>query len=53
MAGGSPLFLLDYFRYLPTAREAVAYNRVEMNPQITSWNRLLFAWGGPPSNSRP
>ena len=45
MAGGSPLFLLDYFRYLPTAREVVAYNRVEMNPQITSWNRLLFALG--------
>jgi hypothetical protein len=47
VAGGSPLFLRDYFAYLPTAREVVAFNRVEMNPQITSWNRLVFAWGGP------
>ena len=47
MVGGSPLFLRDYLNYLPTAREVVAYNRVEMNPQITSWNRLLYAWDGP------
>lgn len=47
VAGGSPLFLKDYFEYLPTAREVVAYNRVEMNPTITSWNRLLYAAGGP------
>jgi hypothetical protein len=47
LAGGSPLFLRDYLAFLPSARDAVAYNRVETNPQITSWNRLLFAWGGP------
>ena len=47
VVGGSPLFLRDYLNYLPTAREVVAFNRVEMNPNITSWNRLLFAWGGP------
>jgi hypothetical protein len=47
VAGGSPLFLRDYFAYLPTAREVVEFNRVEMNPNITSWNRLVFAWGGP------
>lgn len=47
VVGGSPLFLGDYVNYLPTAREVVAFNRVEMNPQITSWNRLLYAWGGP------
>jgi hypothetical protein len=47
VVGGSPLFLREYVNYLPTAREVVAFNRVEMNPQITSWNRLLFAWDGP------
>ncbi|MBN9121896.1 MAG: DUF2029 domain-containing protein [Planctomycetes bacterium] len=47
LAGGSPLYLKDYFDYLPTAHKAVLYNRAEMNPQITSWNRLLFALGGP------
>ena len=47
LAGGSPLFLRDYFDFLPTARDAVAYNRVELNPEILSWNRLLFAAGGP------
>jgi Glycosyltransferase family 87 len=46
VAGGSPLFLSDYFDFLPSAREAVAYNRVT-NPAITSWNRLLLAAGGP------
>lgn len=47
LAGGSPLFLKDYFEYLPTARAVVAFNRVELNPTITSWNRLLYASGGP------
>jgi hypothetical protein len=47
LVGGSPMYLREYVNYLPTAREVVAFNRVEMNPQITSWNRLLYAWGGP------
>jgi hypothetical protein len=47
VVGGSPLFLREYLDYLPAARDAVKYNRVEFNPQITSWNRLLFAAGGP------
>jgi hypothetical protein len=47
LAGGSPLYLKDYFDYLPTAHKSVLYNRAELNPQITSWNRLLFAAGGP------
>jgi hypothetical protein len=47
VAGGSPLFLREYLDYLPATRDAVKYNRVEFNPQITSWNRLLFAAGGP------
>jgi glycosyl transferase family 87 len=47
LVGGSPLFLREYVNYLPTAREVVAFNRVEMNPNTTSWNRLVYAWGGP------
>src|SRR6185369_7439315 len=47
LAGGSPLYLKDYFDYLPSAHKEVLYNRAELNPQITSWNRLLFSLGGP------
>ena len=47
LAGGSPLYLKDYLDYVPTAHKEVLYNRAELNPQITSWNRLLFAAGGP------
>jgi hypothetical protein len=43
--GGTPLYLKDYFEFLPQAREAVAFNRVESNPQITSWNSLLYHFG--------
>ncbi|MCE9563787.1 MAG: DUF2029 domain-containing protein [Planctomycetes bacterium] len=45
--GGSPLFLKEYFDFLPTTREAVKFNQVKLNPSIVSWNRLLFASGGP------
>jgi hypothetical protein len=47
LAGGSPLYLKDYLDYVPTAHKEVLYNRAERNPQITSWNRLLFSLGGP------
>lgn len=47
LAGGSPLAIRDYLAYVPTAHKAVVYNRAELNPQITSWNRLLFSLGGP------
>jgi hypothetical protein len=47
LAGGSPLKLIDYLEYVPTAHKEVVYNRAELNPQITSWNRLLFSLGGP------
>jgi hypothetical protein len=47
LIGGSPLFLQEYFDFLPTTRDAVAYNRVALNPTIPSWNRLLLAAGGP------
>ena len=47
LAGGSPLMIRDYLDYVPVAHKAVLYNRAELNPQITSWNRLLFSLGGP------
>jgi hypothetical protein len=47
VAGGSPLALKDYLDYVPVAHKEVLYNRAELNPQITSWNRLLFSLGGP------
>jgi hypothetical protein len=47
LAGGSPLKLKDYLEYVPQAHKAVVYNQAGLNPQITSWNRLLFSLGGP------
>lgn len=47
IAGGSPLFFREYVEFLGSGHKAVIFNRVEMNPQVTSWNRLLFACGGP------
>jgi len=47
IAGGSLLFFRDYLDFLGAGHKAVAFNRVELNPQVTSWNRLLFAAGGP------
>jgi hypothetical protein len=46
LAGGSPLFLRDYFAYLGTGFGAVVYNRAELNYEMTSWNRLLFVTTG-------
>ncbi len=45
--GGTPMFLKDYFDFLPATREAVKFNQVRFNPSIVSWNRLMFAGGGP------
>ncbi|MFO0821947.1 MAG: glycosyltransferase family 87 protein [Gemmataceae bacterium] len=47
IVGGSPLFLKEYIDFLPQAREVVLGNRVEMNNRLSSWNRLLYAHGGP------
>jgi len=44
---GSPLLIRDYLDYLATGHTAVVFNRVETNPHITSWNRLVVAAGGP------
>jgi hypothetical protein len=47
VVGGSPLFIGDYLEYLSHAHKMVGYNRAELNPSITSWNRLFFTAGGP------
>jgi hypothetical protein len=52
VVGGSPLFLRDYAAYLGTAHKAVLFNRAEINPEITSWNRLLYALTEPVAGSR-
>ncbi|HET6575787.1 MAG TPA: glycosyltransferase family 87 protein [Fimbriiglobus sp.] len=44
---GSPLLARDYLDYVSAGHTAVVFNRVAVNPQITSWNRLLVAAGGP------
>ena len=44
---GSPLFVLDYLAYLQQGHQSVEFNRVGVNRQITSWNRLVVANGGP------
>ena len=44
---GDPLFLREYLAYLPQGHKAVEFNRVELNQQITSWNRQIIAHGGP------
>ncbi len=43
---GSPLLLRDYLAHLAAGHKAVIFNRVDLNFQITSWNRLLFGWTG-------
>ncbi len=44
---GSPLFVLDYLSYLQRGHQSVEFNRVGVNQQITAWNRLVVANGGP------
>ena len=43
----SPQLPLDYIEFLRTGHKDVTFNRAELNPQITSWNRLLIGIGGP------
>ncbi|WP_439629227.1 glycosyltransferase family 87 protein [Gemmata sp.] len=47
IVGGSPAFLKEYLDFLPQVRDAVRYNRVELNAGLSSWNRLLYGFGGP------
>ncbi|OWK44985.1 glycosyltransferase family 87 protein [Fimbriiglobus ruber] len=44
---GSPWLTVDYLEYLDAWHKQVLFNRAELNPQITSWNRLLIATGNP------
>ncbi len=46
MIGGSPLFLREYLDFLAAGHKSVAFNLAERNPEITSWNRLLFVATG-------
>jgi hypothetical protein len=39
--------LWAYVQYLGSKPKGVIFNRAELMPTITSWNRLLFALGGP------
>lgn len=44
---GKPLFVLDYMKYVQEGHKTVEFNRVGVNKQITGWNRLVAAGGGP------
>jgi len=44
---GDPLMIREYLEYIPKGHKSVEFNRISVNKQITSWNRLLFANGGP------
>lgn len=44
---GDPFYTLEYLRYVQHGHQSVTFNRVAVNPQITGWNRLLVAAGGP------
>ncbi len=44
---GKPLFVLDYLKCVQEGHQTVEFNRVGVNKQITGWNRLLAAGGGP------
>jgi len=50
LVGGSPLAIKDYLDYVPVAHKEVLYNRAKLNPQITSWNRLLYSLTKPPGD---
>jgi hypothetical protein len=52
VAGGSPLFLRDYVDFLSSGHKAVVFNLAGRNPEITSWNRLLFALTEPSAGDR-
>ncbi len=38
---------LEYLRHVAGGHKLVNYNRIEFNPQLTSWNNALLAGGGP------
>jgi hypothetical protein len=52
LAGGSPLFVAEYLDFLRDNHRAVMFNRAELNYEMTSWNRLLFAVTEPFAGTR-
>jgi hypothetical protein len=52
LVGGSPMFLRDYLNFLTESHRAVMFNRAELNPEITSWNRLLVVATAPFAGDR-
>jgi hypothetical protein len=52
LIGGSPLFFGDYLSALSEGHKGVMFNRAERNPEITSWNRLLYALTEPVAGKR-
>ena len=47
LTAGSWHLIPEYLDHLANGHKLVLFNRVELNPQITSWNRFLIAIGGP------
>jgi hypothetical protein len=43
---GSLSLLTEYATYLAEGHKTVMYNQVELNPQITSWNRAFYVLTG-------
>jgi hypothetical protein len=43
---GNPFFVFDYLLYVQQGHQSVEFNRVSVNKQITSWNRILAAAAG-------
>ncbi len=52
LVGGSPLFLREYVAYLSSSHKAIVFNRASVNPEITSWNRILFVLTEPFAGDR-
>jgi hypothetical protein len=52
VVSGTPLMLRDYVASVGAAHKAVLFNRVEDNPEITSWNRLLYTLSEPVAGRR-
>ena len=42
---GKPLFVFEYLQSVQNGHQTVEFNRVAVNKQITSWNRLICAAG--------
>ncbi len=52
LAGRSPVLLLEYLEHLGSAHKEVLFNRAGKNPEIVSWNRLLYAFTEPVAGDR-